>query len=136
MDEPATIKLIVPDDPLDTWATETEESGESGRKAFREIEIDRASEPLKLEYVDRWRRLPPRTRDDDVPTRRLKAELDRAQGEIHALLGGVATHDAGGFRLSEVQVSLAIQAGGTIGIATLDAEASIALTYARRDAPN
>jgi hypothetical protein len=68
----------------------------------------------------------------DVSLAPVRADLERVQGQIDGLLADVgARTDAGGFRLDEVEVSLAISAEGSIGVATAGVEAAIALHFKR-----
>ncbi len=62
----------------------------------------------------------------------LKERMGDVQGQVEELLSGIK-ESAGGYRLSEVQVALAISGSGSIGVATVGAEASIALTFARQE---
>jgi hypothetical protein len=59
----------------------------------------------------------------------LNKRMEEVQGEVDQLLGGLKK-PSGGYHLAEVQVSLAISGSGSIGVATVGAEASIALTFA------
>lgn len=69
----------------------------------------------------------------DVKLEDVKSDLDRVQEQIDALLASVGSHDNERFRLSSVDVSLAISAEGSIGVATAGVQAGISLTFARRD---
>ena len=59
----------------------------------------------------------------------LKDRMAEVQDEVGELLGDLGK-STGGYRLSEVQVSLAISGSGSIGVATVGAEASISLVFA------
>jgi hypothetical protein len=61
----------------------------------------------------------------------LEKELDRVQDELDTLLAKVKTTDPGGFRLRTVEVSLSISGEGSIGVATIGAEASLSLSFER-----
>jgi hypothetical protein len=74
------------------------------------------------------RKIIPRKKEVDLAA--VAADLERTQKEIDALLGKIKVHGSGGFRLMEVEVSLAISAEGSIGVATAGVEAGIALTFA------
>lgn len=64
-----------------------------------------------------------------VPMAALKERMEEVQAEVGELLAGLKK-PVGNYRLAEVQVSLAISGSGSIGVATVGAEASIALTFA------
>jgi hypothetical protein len=70
-------------------------------------------------------------RPKDVPLDTLKKSLERTQAEIDELLAGVRQSTVAGYRLSSIEVSLAISAEGSIGVATAGVEASIALSFDR-----
>jgi hypothetical protein len=72
-------------------------------------------------------------RRKDVNLEDVKSDLDRVQAQIDTLLAGVGSHDNERFRLSSVEISLAISAEGSIGVATAGVQAGISLTFARRD---
>ncbi len=54
--------------------------------------------------------------------------MTKVQAEVEQLLTKMKPSTAG-YRLAEVQVGLAISGGGTIGVATVGAEASVSLTF-------
>ena len=58
----------------------------------------------------------------------LKNRMSEVSDEVDQLLEKLEPSSTG-YRLSEVQVSLAISGNGSIGIATVGAEVSIALTF-------
>jgi hypothetical protein len=63
---------------------------------------------------------------------RLEKELNEAQGQIGGLVDSLEQKSPSGkFSLSEISLSLAVSAEGSIGIATVGAEASITLTYSK-----
>jgi hypothetical protein len=70
-------------------------------------------------------------RPKDVPLDKLTKSLDRAQAQIDELLEGVKQSTVAGFRLNSIEVSLAISAEGSIGVATAGVEASMALSFER-----
>lgn len=63
----------------------------------------------------------------------VKGQLDAIQGELDVLLQSLPEPKGGPFRLSEVEVGLSITAEGSIGIATVGGEVSLALKFARGD---
>lgn len=63
----------------------------------------------------------------------LQGRMGEIQDEVEKLLSNMQA-STGGYHLAEVQVSLAISGSGSIGVATVGAEASIALTFAPADA--
>ena len=69
----------------------------------------------------------------DVDLGPLKTGLEQAQGQIDALLQDMTDSTVAGFRLGSVEVSLAISAGGSIGVVTAGVEASMSLTFERVD---
>lgn len=63
---------------------------------------------------------------------RLEKELTEAQDQIGRLVGSLEQGSPSGkFGLSEISLSLAVSGEGSIGIATVGAEASITLTFAK-----
>lgn len=62
----------------------------------------------------------------------LKERLAEVQDEVGEMLAKMKP-STGGYRLAEVTVSLAISGSGSIGVATVGAEAAIALTFAAPD---
>jgi hypothetical protein len=84
---------------------------------------------------ERWNMLAARfsPKRRDIVLQDVQDELDRVQNQIGALLARIQGQDTDRFRLSEVEVSLAISAEGSIGVATAGVEASIALTFARKE---
>jgi hypothetical protein len=69
-----------------------------------------------------------RSKPKQVKLGALKDRMEEVQGEVEGLLAGLKK-PVGDYRLAEVQVSLAISGSGSIGVATVGAEASIALTF-------
>jgi hypothetical protein len=67
----------------------------------------------------------------DVSLHKVESELVRVQGEIDDLLAKVETAPRHGFKLSEVEISLGLSAGGSIGIVTAGVEAGVTLHFAR-----
>jgi hypothetical protein len=114
--------MIAEDAGEDSQAVRTSELEVTGREVS-ELEL----------RGERWNgfvaHIKPKRKDvnlDDV-----KADLDRVQGQIDTLLAGIQAHDSERFRLSQVEVSLAVSAEGSIGVATAGIQAGIALTFAR-----
>jgi hypothetical protein len=70
-------------------------------------------------------------RTKEVDLNRLREGLERVQAQVDQLLGGVNKSSVAGFRLSSVEVSLAISAEGSIGVATAGVEASMSLSFDR-----
>jgi len=70
-------------------------------------------------------------RPKDVDLDKLKDNLARVQGQVDGLLASVAASKASGFRLTSVEVGLAISAEGSIGVATAGLEASLSLSFER-----
>ena len=70
-------------------------------------------------------------RPKEVPLDTLKKSLESTQAEIDELLAGVRQSTVAGYRLNSIEVSLAISAEGSIGVATAGVEASIALSFER-----
>jgi hypothetical protein len=66
----------------------------------------------------------------DVELSDVKAQLDKVQDQITALLENIQDSPRGRFRLHEVEVGLAVTAEGSIGVATVGAEVSLSLTFA------
>jgi predicted Zn-dependent protease len=73
-----------------------------------------------------------RGRPKKVELSKLTDRMADVQDEVDKLLSNLKRPKAG-YRLSEVQVSLAISGNGSIGVATVGAEASIALTFTPSD---
>jgi hypothetical protein len=67
----------------------------------------------------------------DVPLEKIDAELTRVQGEIDNILAKVEKDSRQGFKLSEVEISLGLSAGGSIGVVTAGIEAGITLHFAK-----
>jgi hypothetical protein len=63
----------------------------------------------------------------------LSHELLKAQSEVDELLKNVQD-SAGGMRLDQVQVGLTLTGEGSIGIASVGAQASLTLVYMRENA--
>jgi hypothetical protein len=85
-------------------------------------------ESFELQSVKDWF---PRLRVTPKPAKLsdLQGRMGEIQGEVEKLLSKMKV-STGGYHLAEVQVSLAISGSGSIGVATVGAEASIALTFA------
>lgn len=66
-----------------------------------------------------------------VDLAKVKGDLDRVQGQIDSLLSDLKAKDTERFRLAQVEVSLAVSAEGSIGVATAGVQAGIALTFSR-----
>jgi hypothetical protein len=85
-------------------------------------------DPVELQSLGdklRFWKIKPR----DVDLTALKGQMKKIQSEVDDLLADVK-ESTGAYHLAEVQVSLAISGSGSIGVATVGAEASIALTFA------
>ncbi len=67
----------------------------------------------------------------DVPLEKIDAELTRVQGEIGAVLAKIDKDTRHGFSLSEVEISLGMSAGGSIGVVTAGIEAGITLHFVK-----
>lgn len=76
---------------------------------------------------DLWHKL--RGQPKQVKLSALRDRMAEVQGDVDQLLAKMKP-STGDYRLSEVQVSLAISGSGSIGVATVGAEASITLTFA------
>lgn len=89
---------------------------------------DLPEESFEPQSVKDW---VPRLRATPKPVKlsALQGRMGEIQDEVEKLLLKMKP-STGGYHLAEVQVSLAISGGGTIGVATVGAEASIALTFA------
>jgi X-X-X-Leu-X-X-Gly heptad repeat protein len=72
-------------------------------------------------------------RPKDVDIDKLQDGLQRVQGQVDKLLEGVNQSTVGGFRLNSIDVSLAISAKGSIGIASAGVMASMSLSFKRED---
>lgn len=85
-------------------------------------------ESFELQSVKDWI---PRLRATPKPVKlsALQGRMGEIQSEVEKLLSKMKA-STGGYHLTEVQVSLAISGSGSIGVATVGAEASIALTFA------
>jgi hypothetical protein len=71
-------------------------------------------------------------RTEEVSLSDIEKRLGKLQEQIDCVLEAVSTRDVQGMRLTEVSVGLAVTGEGSIGVATIGAEASITLTYARQ----
>jgi hypothetical protein len=117
MTAPDKLTLIVPD-----------ESAAAGEPSQRPEDFEEQALPA---WVPRVRLHRPK----DVDLNKLQEGLDQMQGQIDALLQGVKTSTVAGFRLNSIEISLAISAGGSIGVATAGVEASMSLSFQRVSAP-
>jgi hypothetical protein len=109
------------------------ETGQTDGKPVREQRG--GGSPLEVRGP-RWDAFVARLKRQEVKLADVRNDLVRMEGEIVDLLGDVGRRDPQGFRLSEVEVSLALSASGSIGIATGGIEAAIALTFSRTDGPS
>jgi len=66
-----------------------------------------------------------------VKTDELADQMKVLRSQVDEILEAAPKETDSGFRLEEVQVSLAVNAQGTIGIASAGVEASISLTFKR-----
>ena len=69
----------------------------------------------------------------EVNLSEIHTQLEDVQGQISTLLEKIGDPPAGRFALQEVEVGLAVSAEGSIGVATVGAEVSLSLTFARVD---
>ena len=69
----------------------------------------------------------------EVDIGKLQASLEKAQDQIDALLKKVRKSTVSGYRLSSIEVSLAISAEGSIGVASAGVEASLSLSFERTE---
>lgn len=83
------------------------------------------AESFEPQSIKEWFRGKPK----QVNLSALRDRMAEVQGEVDQLLASMKP-STGGYHLAEVQVSLAISGNGSIGVATVGAEASIALTFA------
>jgi len=113
MTDSRTLTLIVP--------AGAEAAGEAAAKA----------EDFEEQAIKDW--LPFLREQKDVDLTKLENGLERVQGQVDDLLGKVKDTNPQGFRLKSVEVSLAISAEGSIGVATAGVEASLALSFERSD---
>ena len=67
----------------------------------------------------------------EVPLEKINGELERVQAELGEVLSKIDTEPKHGFRLTEVEISLGISAGGSIGVVSAGIEAGITLTFAK-----
>jgi hypothetical protein len=67
----------------------------------------------------------------EIPIGTIQAELTRVQGELDGVLERFDTQEHHGFTLSEVEVSLGISAGGSIGVVTAGMTASLTLHFTK-----
>jgi hypothetical protein len=72
---------------------------------------------------------------DRKPVADMKGQLQRALGEVDAMLEGLLDHKVAGMAIEGVDVGLAVTAEGSIGVATVGLETSITLRFARPKAP-
>jgi hypothetical protein len=98
-------------------------------RATSDLEVRRGEEVRGERWDAFVAHVRPKRKEVDLDP--VKADLDRVQGQIDTLLASVEAHDSERFRLSQVEVSLAISAEGSIGVATAGVQAGIALTFAR-----
>lgn len=70
-------------------------------------------------------------RRKDVPLETIQSELVRVQGELDGVLEKFDTQAHHGFALSEVEISLGISAGGSIGVVTAGMTASLTLHFTK-----
>ncbi len=68
-------------------------------------------------------------KSEEIPTGKLEDGLDKVQEQVGDLLGRVKASTVAGFRLSSVEVGLAISAEGSVGFATAGVQASISLSF-------
>jgi hypothetical protein len=115
MNEAEKITLIV--------ASEPETSGESDEAVAQGVREQLAR--LRIFH-----------RPKEVELDKLQDGLRRVQGQLDQLLTGVNRSTVAGFRLTTVEVSLAISAEGSIGVATAGVEASMSLSFERLDGPS
>lgn len=73
------------------------------------------------------------TQTTEVDADKLAAGLAAIRSQVERLLTTVSTGTIGAMQLSEVEIALSVTAEGGIGIATVGAEASIALVYSHRE---
>jgi hypothetical protein len=66
-----------------------------------------------------------------VDMSKLEGQLAGTQTQVESLLAGTVDHEIAGMRLKEIEVSLGISAGGTIGVVSAGMTASISLTYSK-----
>jgi hypothetical protein len=78
------------------------------------------------EWVRRWR-----GSAHGVDVAAVRSQLDHIQRQIDSLLSALEEPAEGRFRLSDIEIGLAVTAEGSIGVATVGAEVSINLTYSR-----
>ncbi|MGH3171091.1 MAG: Pepco domain-containing protein [Trebonia sp.] len=64
-----------------------------------------------------------------LPLVTLDADLDALIGQIHEVSADVAAPPVGHLKLDGLEIGLAINGSGSIGIATVGAEASITLSF-------
>jgi hypothetical protein len=72
---------------------------------------------------------------NQLPLDKVKAEMGQVEQEIDQLLAGLKS-TAGGYELSQVQVSVGISGQGSIGIVTAGMQASITLVYSAPNQPS
>lgn len=66
-----------------------------------------------------------------LPLDRAKAEMARVEQEIGGLFSGIQLQTVGGYQLKEVQVSVGINAQGSIAVVSAGVSASLTLVYDR-----
>ena len=98
--------------------------------ADAEAKIEGQGSPLEVRGK-RWDAVVARVKRKDVDLSAVRDDLDRVQGQIDDLLAKLKTKDSDRFRLAQVEVSLAVSAEGSIGVATAGVQAGIALTFSR-----
>ena len=102
-----------------------EQDDDSSREDFEgNLPVDPVELHGRADKLRFWRIKP-----KDVDLTALKGQMKKIQSEVDDLLADVK-HSTGAYQLAEVQVSLSINGSGSIGVATVGAEASIALTFA------
>ncbi len=68
-------------------------------------------------------------KDKKVPLAKVKTQMKRVEGEIDGLLASLKASTVSGYQLQEVQVSVGISAGGTLGVVTAGVSATLTLVY-------
>jgi hypothetical protein len=72
----------------------------------------------------------------EVPMATLKVNLERAYGEVAELLEVTKTSALAGYRLASVDISLAVSAEGSIGVATAGVQASMTFSFEPDGSPS
>ena len=65
------------------------------------------------------------------PVEEVKADLERVVGHIHTVLEAMAASPVGDLKLEGLEIGIAISGEGSIGIATVGAEASVTLQFTK-----